>query len=59
MSDDYWRDDPEHGYLAHQSERCPHCKSDDTVRCHYRGSPAIPECDYWLCNSCTNQWGHE
>jgi len=38
---------------------CPKCGKNDTQRGHHNPSALAPECDYWVCNDCEHQWGHE
>lgn len=42
-----------------EDPKCPKCQSDDVDRCHHEATYAVPECDYWQCNECEHQWGHE
>ena len=44
---------------AEEDEPCPNCSSLDVDRCHHNPSAADPECDYWECMECGEQWGHE
>lgn len=38
---------------------CPQCDGDDVSHLHHSGNAAVPETDYWQCNDCRHQWGHE
>ena len=38
---------------------CPQCGGDDVSHLHRSGTAALPEPDYWQCNDCRYQWGHE
>lgn len=38
---------------------CPECGSADTTHVHHDGGMIAPECDYYACNCCNAQWGHE
>ena len=38
---------------------CPECQSREIGRSHHRPTFAVPECDFWECEECDHQWGHE
>ena len=39
---------------------CPQCDGDDVSHLHHPAvDDAVPETDYWRCNDCRHQWGHE
>jgi len=48
-----------HGTARIGQPQCPECASWDVERGHHHGSFAVPECDYWQCEMCSKQWGHE
>jgi hypothetical protein len=39
--------------------RCPKCDCRDVDRIHHEATFAIPECTFWMCSECDEQWGHE
>ncbi len=50
----------EHAEFYDEDDRsCPKCRGDSVIWCHQKGTFAVPECDYWQCESCGFQWGHE
>ena len=41
------------------SPSCPVCGSSAVIRNHKEPTAAYPEVDYWECEDCLHQWGHE
>ena len=37
---------------------CPFCGSADIDHLHSAGGFSLPECYYWECSTCREQWGH-
>ena len=37
---------------------CPGCGVQGE-RCHHEAAAVAPECDYWYCEICNLDWGHE
>lgn len=37
---------------------CPQCNSTDIGKRHSDGTFALPECDFYQCDTCNHQWGH-
>ena len=50
-----WRDD----YNGMATPNCPECNGISVIRHHHAGNAMAPECDYWACEICGAQWGHE
>lgn len=40
-------------------KKCSVCGSTSIARCHSDATFAVPECDYFECEDCGHQWGHE
>lgn len=38
--------------------KCPQCGSEEVLELHHDGTFASPECDYYECDDCGEQWGH-
>ena len=42
------------------TQRCPECGQTEIVSRHHDGQTGgVPECDFFQCEFCAHQWGHE
>ena len=45
---------------AAMTARCPECGQTEIVNRHHDGQTGgVPECDFFQCEFCAHQWGHE
>ena len=44
--------------LVEDGNICPSCSHTNVTWCHKGGTFALPECNFFSCDSCGHQWGH-